>query len=172
MLILKACCRWRPRFVASGGLDNVVSIFRTPDRSTGDYTQNITQTLEGHDGYISCCRFLDDTKMLSSSGDATCMLWDISSAKPVSLFGDHSKDVTHLCALEGKGSSLFLSSSVDKTVILWDTRAKSRVMTITGHSRDVNCVDAFPDGCTYFLIFYLIFRRTHVLESRTWFETQ
>ena len=29
--------------------------------------------------YLSCCRFLDDQQIVTSSGDMTCALWDVET---------------------------------------------------------------------------------------------
>lgn len=44
-------------------------------------------------GYISCCRFLNDKEILTSSGDMTCALWDIERGKPSLIFNGHNGDV-------------------------------------------------------------------------------
>ena len=36
----------------------------------------VTKELQGHTGYLSCCRFLDDSKILTSSGDMT---WSVNT---------------------------------------------------------------------------------------------
>ena len=36
--------------------------------------------------YLSCCRFLNDNSILTSSGDLTCALWDVPSQKRVVEF--------------------------------------------------------------------------------------
>eukprot|EP00494_Astrolonche_serrata_P033375 UN33644 len=74
-------CAYAPdmSYVACGGLDNLCSIYRV-DLSNPDSPQNAKplKELSRHDGYLSCCRFLDDNRIISSSGDSTCLLWDIN----------------------------------------------------------------------------------------------
>ena len=38
---------------------------------------------DAHTGYLSCCRFIDDRQMITSSGDMTCAIWDIETGKRV-----------------------------------------------------------------------------------------
>lgn len=52
--------------VACGGLDNICTIYQL---STRDGNVRTTRELLGHTGYLSCCRFLDKSKILTSSGD-------------------------------------------------------------------------------------------------------
>jgi len=43
----------------------------------------VSRELPGHTGYLSCCRFLDDNQIVTSSGDMTCALWDIETGQQV-----------------------------------------------------------------------------------------
>ena len=52
----------------TGGLDNICSIYSLRTR---EGNVRVTKELQGHTGYLSCCRFLDDSKILTSSGDMT-----------------------------------------------------------------------------------------------------
>ena len=63
-------CAYAPSgsFVACGGLDNICSIYSLKTR-VGNV--RVTKELSGHTGYLSSCRFLDDTHILTSSGDMT-----------------------------------------------------------------------------------------------------
>lgn len=87
--------------VASGGLDNICTVYnikaaspktlRELDAHTGEHgilklndfklQQSITSSLctaklrcsqiPSHTGYLSCCRFLSDSEILTASGDTT-----------------------------------------------------------------------------------------------------
>ncbi|CAF4975831.1 unnamed protein product, partial [Rotaria socialis] len=50
----------------------------------------------GHTGYLSCCRFLDDSQIVTSSGDMTCALWDIETGQQTTSFQGHTGDVMSL----------------------------------------------------------------------------
>lgn len=126
--------------VACGGLDNLCTVYpwRAPERAT---------ELVFHDGFLSCCRFLNEQQILTSSGDSSCILWDIPTARNIVNFAEHAADALHMSLKPGDKSS-FASCSVDGTVKVWDIRApKKSVMTFTGHEGDVNCVEFMPsDG--------------------------
>jgi guanine nucleotide-binding protein G(I)/G(S)/G(T) subunit beta-1 len=82
------------RLVACGGLDNICSIYDVSSAgSVGGVA--LPNELVGHDGYLSSCKFLPGNKVLTSSGDSTCALWDIADGKGRKLqtFSDHSADV-------------------------------------------------------------------------------
>ena len=59
----------------------------------------VTKHLNGHTGYLSCCRFLDDGQILTSSGDTTCILWDIEAGQQVVSFVGHNGDVMAMAVL-------------------------------------------------------------------------
>lgn len=61
-------CAYAPSgsFVACGGLDNICSIYSLKTR---EGNVRVSKELQGHTGYLSSCRFLDDQRILTSSGD-------------------------------------------------------------------------------------------------------
>ena len=63
-------CAYAPSgsFVACGGLDNICSIYSLKTR---EGNVRVSKELQGHTGYLSSCRFLDDSRILTSSGDMT-----------------------------------------------------------------------------------------------------
>jgi guanine nucleotide-binding protein G(I)/G(S)/G(T) subunit beta-1 len=126
--------------VACGGLDNLCTVYKL---SSPDHAMEMAS----HDGLITCCRFLDDTKILTSSGDSTCIRWDIARGTVLDTFAEHKEHINYM-SLHPTDKNIFVSASVDKTAKVWDIRAsKSAVQTFMGHSGDVNGVDFLPsDG--------------------------
>jgi len=146
-------CGFSPSYnlVASGGLDNTVTIYNTSSQETDNNarqfkTKNLKCELEKHDGYLSCARFLNDNEILSSSGDGTCILWDIENKSPKSSYIDHTGDVMFI-AVNKKSKNLFVSGSVDATAKVWDIRSSNKhIANFTGHTLDINTVQWYPDG--------------------------
>jgi len=136
-------CAYAPsgNFVACGGLDNICSIY--PLRSREGPIKP-TRELSAHTGYLSCCRFLNDRQIVTSSGDMSCMLWDIDAGVRVLEFNDHTGDVMSLSL--GVNQNIFISGSCDATAKLWDIRTGKAVQTFTGHESDINAVQFFPNG--------------------------
>jgi guanine nucleotide-binding protein G(I)/G(S)/G(T) subunit beta-1 len=83
------------RFVACGGLDNICSIYEVNSAGGVGAGLALPNELVGHDGYLSGIKFLAPGKILTSSGDSTCALWDVADGKgrKVQTFSDHSADV-------------------------------------------------------------------------------
>jgi guanine nucleotide-binding protein G(I)/G(S)/G(T) subunit beta-1 len=73
-------CAYSPtgQFVACGGLDNLCSVYKMPSGNKGAESTATGQKTYGelaqHEGYLSCCRFVSDEQILTSSGDSTCIL--------------------------------------------------------------------------------------------------
>lgn len=130
------------KMVACGGLDNMCSIYTLSSESA---LNRATCELSAHDGYLSCCRFLDPAQILTSSGDSTCILWSVQSSQVVRQFTDHGGDVMSVspCPTD---SNIFVSGSCDAQCKLWDVRASRAVISFDGHESDINDVSFFPSG--------------------------
>ena len=70
-------CAYAPSgsYVACGGLDNICSIYSLKTR---EGNVRVSRELPGHTGYLSCCRFLDDNQIVTSSGDMT---WSVAPSQ-------------------------------------------------------------------------------------------
>jgi guanine nucleotide-binding protein G(I)/G(S)/G(T) subunit beta-1 len=129
--------------VACGGLDNLCTVYKLDNPS-------IAMEMASHDGFLSCCRFMSEEHILTSSGDSTCIRWDIASGRVLDTFAEHEADAMFL-SLRPNDPNVFVSCSVDKTIKVWDIRTpKKSTQTFTGHMGDVNGVDFMPaDGNTF-----------------------
>lgn len=136
-------CAYSPNgtFVACGGLDNICSVYNLRSR---DNPIRVCRELNAHTGYLSCCRFLSDKQIVTSSGDMTCMLWDIESGSKIREFNDHHGDVMSVSISPDK--NLFISGACDYTAKLWDVRTGKSQQTFQGHESDINAVNFFPSG--------------------------
>jgi guanine nucleotide-binding protein G(I)/G(S)/G(T) subunit beta-1 len=137
-------CAYAPsgNYVACGGLDNICSIYNLSSR---EGPTRVARELSGHSGYLSCCRFINDRRIITSSGDMTCMLWDIESGTKVTEFADHLGDVMSI-SINPTNQNIFVSGACDAFAKLWDIRTGKSVQTFAGHESDINAVQFFPDG--------------------------
>jgi len=81
----------RHKFIATGGLDNKCTLY-----DTAVTTPTVTESaavFNGHEGYLSRVKFLDEARMLTASGDSTCCLWDVQTTQRLERFEDHAADV-------------------------------------------------------------------------------
>jgi len=139
-------CAYAPSgdFVACGGLDNMCTIFLLADLAGNDLGSNSVAELRQHEGYLSSCRFLDDNQILTSSGDSTCVLWDIKKQAVKTVFDSHSSDVMSVSISPDK--QIFVSGSCDTTAKVFDIHNGTCIGTFTGHEADINSVEWFADG--------------------------
>jgi guanine nucleotide-binding protein G(I)/G(S)/G(T) subunit beta-1 len=138
----------RGNLVACGGLDNLCSIYKVNEEDA-PFVVRVHRELAAHDGYMSCCRFIDERNIVTSSGDRTCMLWDVERAQCLSTFADHEGDVMALSILPDVDPNVFVSGSCDNCAKVWDVRTGQCTMTLRGHESDINSICFFPDGKSF-----------------------
>eukprot|EP00300_Choanocystis_sp_HF-7_P036449 c52296_g1_i1.p1 GENE.c52296_g1_i1~~c52296_g1_i1.p1 ORF type:complete len:345 (-),score=56.98 c52296_g1_i1:125-1159(-) len=143
-------CAYTPsgNLVACGGLDNVCSIYMLKNQKDGGVLR--ARELQEHTGYLSCCRFIGDEKIITSSGDTTCILWDTTTQVVVDKFSSqtgagHTSDVMSV-SISPTNPSLFVSGACDCLAKLWDTRAGTCVLTFARHTSDINSTCFLPNG--------------------------
>jgi len=137
---------------AYAGLDYNIYIHDLTDTNENDDKPKNT-LINSHVAYVSCIRFAERTKLLSSSGDNTCTLWDHTekNGRAISRYIGHEKDVMRL-SVNPTNEKIFVTCSVDQTCKLWDTRidgSSRSQFTFIGHESDVNTVEYFPDGYAF-----------------------
>ncbi len=144
--------------MASGGLDNSITVYKLPDQLLNANVKtelkdpgeaHVTAELNGHEGYISYCKFIDNNQMYTASGDGTCALFDVETQHLRTMFRGHEQDVMALSMLDSD-PNVFVSCSVDTTARLWDARTGSKALKVfNGHESDVNSVCMLPNGSSF-----------------------
>jgi len=132
--------------VACGGLDNACSIYNLS--SSKETPIKVQRELNGHAGYLSCCRFMGENSILTASGDMSCIRWDVETGSMQQQFAGHSGDVMAVVVAPGS-SKLFVSGACDATAKLWDASSAKSLQTFAGHESDINAVDFFPNGTAF-----------------------
>lgn len=137
-------CAYSPsgNYVACGGLDNICSIYNLSAR---EGPTRVARELSGHSGYLSCCRFINDRRILTSSGDMTCVLWDVDTGTKIHDFADHLGDVMSL-SINPLDHNMFVSGACDAFAKVWDIRQQRCTQTFAAHDSDINAVQFFPNG--------------------------
>ncbi|KRT84557.1 translation initiation factor eIF2A, partial [Oryctes borbonicus] len=79
-------------FVACGGMDNMCTVYDVNNRDANGVAKMVRE-LAGYDGFLSCCRFLDDKTVLTGSGDMKICMWDLESGRKTTDFEAHNGDV-------------------------------------------------------------------------------
>lgn len=140
-------CGYSPsgQLAASGGVDNICYIYALHPRE-GPPPKTI-KSLKGHSGFISGCTFIDDNRILTSSGDKICALWDIDYEKQIMSFTGHEHDILSLNV--APDNKTFVTGSCDNSAKYWDLRNGSCIQTFVGHEADINSVHFFPNGLAF-----------------------
>ncbi|KAK4337111.1 hypothetical protein RND71_043429 [Anisodus tanguticus] len=140
-------CAYAPSgsYVACGGLDNICSIYSLKTR---EGNVRVSRELPGHTGYLSCCRFINDNQIVTSSGDMTCALWDVETGQQLTSFTGHTGDVMSLSL--SPDSNTFVSGACDASAKLWDIRDGMCRQTFPGHESDINAVSVNDATCRLF----------------------
>ncbi|EPY49226.1 heterotrimeric G protein beta subunit Git5 [Schizosaccharomyces cryophilus OY26] len=128
--------------IAAGGLNNNCKVIST-ERPDAEPVE-----LMGHTGFISSCKYIDENRLLTSSGDKTCIAWDIRRQTPITKFEGHSGDVMALDFLP-ENPNLFISGGCDKTSKVWDLRTSSCCLTISDNKSDINSISFFPSKTAF-----------------------
>jgi len=140
-------CAFSPSgtFVACGGLENICYLYNLKGKEPP--TKPLKE-LAGHDAFVGCCKFLDEKRLITASGDHSCALWDLETGVRSREFKEHQKEVMGL-SLNPKDNNYFLSCGVDTFVKLWDIRSPKSAFSVKIHEADVNCVTYFPTGNSF-----------------------
>jgi len=130
------------KILASGGMDNKITITDIASDPMNPATKK--EMAEGHDGYISRLAFVDNTNMISTSGDGKAILWDVTTGQSVKIFEGHTGDCNSL-SIPYDNKSCFATGSTDQTCRVWDFASGKCVRTFKANG-EVNCVAMHPTG--------------------------
>lgn len=124
--------------IATGSMDNTLRLW---DAKTGA-AKGGGGPLKGHTKWITALAWEPihlqqpgRPRLVSSSKDATCRVWDVVSGRVDATFTRHTSTVS--CVKWGGAGTIF-SSSHDKTVKVWDPTTGAQLANLTSHAHWVN----------------------------------
>ena len=141
--------------IACGGLNKLIYIYDLTNtfgiEPNGENT--LIASLKGHNAYISDIKPFPNFKILTSSGDSTCILWDIVKTKQIQTFKSeniNSSDITSIEVLNNKTNddNMFISGSVDGYIRLYDPRQKLCVAKFGGND-EINHLKCFKTKTSF-----------------------
>lgn len=158
---MTCCYSHNNQFIASGGLDSTCSIYDVEKIPEGGWhSDKPYRELCQHEGYLSSCKFIGDNqnnKIITSSGDGTCILWDIIKNKSIQQYNNNDKenggDIE--CLDINQNKSIFVCGSIDSVAKIFDYRMDGDdnkcIATFRGqhNGEDINCIKFFPDGQSF-----------------------
>lgn len=98
-------------------------------------------------GYLSCCRFVNDKQIITASGDSSCILWDLETRQALQVFNDHGGDVMSVDIFDSMDT--FISGSCDSTAKVRHTHTHTHTTT-----RRVKANGTPRDFCIVFFVFF------------------
>ena len=132
-------------WIAAGGNNGICAIFtnmRQRNRLKKDsHTEPDIEYC--HEGYVSDVKSVNNNLLISSSGDATCIIYDVNKQKKIIEYTDFNGDVFKLDIYRDK--SVFIASAMEGSY-LFDYRMRSRNIFAVYESFYTNCVRFFGDG--------------------------
>jgi len=140
---MTCCMNSNAQLVACGGLDNICALFNLK----GEVPIRASKELIGHNGFISCCRFNTNGQILTSSGDKSCILWDIDTSAQVKVFKESAEDKSVMTfAFNPTDENIFVSGSTEGIAKIWDVRIGKSVQQFDDYISDINGIQFFPNG--------------------------
>ncbi|KAF1836099.1 mitogen-activated protein kinase organizer 1 [Decorospora gaudefroyi] len=122
-------------YILTGCSDRTIRLYNpqkaAPTSSSTSAAGLVTKyTAHGYE-VLSLAINATNDKFISTGGDKTVFLWDVSSAQTLRRFGGHAGRVNR-GVWGGDGDSVIVSASFDGTVKLWDAKshANKPVMTL------------------------------------------
>ena len=109
---------------------------------------------KGHNGAVTGLSFHPDTKkIVSSSTDKTCMVWQITDTTRAYRFHAHKDEV--LDVNYAPSGEVFASASKDRTVRIWVPKIRGQSLDFTAHQGAVRSIQFNPDGDKVYLDYTL-----------------
>jgi WD40 repeat protein len=108
--------------IACGGMGGLCYLLNRNTKSGVITTSGVT--ISEHEGFITSCPFVSTTQLLTSSGDYTCKLFDVSRPSTCLTTFTHGNEVmaTALRAQQDGSTREFFAAS-GTGIFLWDMRA-------------------------------------------------
>lgn len=122
--------------LASGSDDSTIRLFRLTDGQ-------LWQQLDGHGDFVSALDLLPDGRLLSTSGDGTGRVWDLSLAAGPIVEPPHRSNLSDIVAWR---NDQFVTGGVDGRVMLASTSETTIPQLITQHGAPLVGVAIMSNG--------------------------
>jgi hypothetical protein len=124
-IIMTCGMNYANSIIVCGGIAGMCSVVKRDVRNGTLSSPLESESVSEHEGYISSCVFLDDSRFLTASGDGTVKLFDLNSSTVGSSCVTFTHDTDVACAVpQNAGSSVFFSATSNE-IWGWDARASS-----------------------------------------------
>ncbi|KIJ13554.1 hypothetical protein PAXINDRAFT_80977, partial [Paxillus involutus ATCC 200175] len=122
-------------FVASGGIDDKVSIWRSVDLTPKPLT-----TLSGHENHIWRIAYLaGGTRIVTCAFDKTVRLWDVENGEQEGTSMEHEDRLFGL-AITRDGKRILSGGDSDRIIKVWDTETHELIEEWGNHTSWIYCI--------------------------------
>ena len=134
-----ACAQDSSRLCATGGLDNVCTVWTLPEANDDIKTPRV---LEGHKGHVAAASFLATNTLITVSGDSTAALWDLNRLpsshidQRAEVYAGHDKCLSAV-AKDPTSEKNFATGSADGSVMLWSLGSSDPSCVLRVHRADI-----------------------------------
>ncbi|CDK28277.1 unnamed protein product [Kuraishia capsulata CBS 1993] len=174
--ITSCCVSPNGRFIATGDLENACILYKvgndsdcgttdrngrkmsvsptSPESEMLGSSHEISAVFKGHNEYISDVGFISNSQIVTSSGDRSCMLWDLSRRSKTMAYQGHLGDVLALDVQRSQpdfsSSQVFVSCGSDRMANVWDVRERYTTRQYPlSESYDASAIRFLPGGTSF-----------------------
>jgi WD40 repeat protein len=124
------------KFVATGGMDRMVKIWRT---DTGE----LVSTIRGKESFYGINFSPDDNLLVTGDKDGEVKLWEVSTGGELANFSSSNSYFRAVFSPDGK---MLATASRDGAISLWDIASRTVIRRFVGHSDRVRTIAFSTDG--------------------------
>jgi WD40 repeat protein len=117
--------------------DGTVEIFAWPEGQS-------IRVLDGHFDSVMAVCWLDESTIASGGLDHQVLIWNAVNGQVVRRLKGHSRGLTSLAFLDGKG--ILVSTGIDQSLRVWETGTGELLQSMAIHVRPVSSVSPRPPG--------------------------
>jgi len=129
------------KLIATGGLDCLCTLYVASDNPKQ------LAILENHDDFLASCQFLDDSRLITASGDCRALLWDVETQIVTNEFCGHTGGI--LCSAASPDKQMIVTGSYNGMAKVWDIRSRNCTHTFRAHMSEIHGVAFFPSGMAF-----------------------
>jgi WD40 repeat protein len=136
-------CFTRDGRLLTAGMGPEVKLWQPPDAGGTEWSE--VGRFAGHANAVTSLRLTaDESRLITTSTDATTRVWDFPAGEPLRTLTGHKKTVTATSL--SPDEALLATASYDTRVHLYDSATGVLRATLKGHARNALSVCFAPDG--------------------------
>jgi WD40 repeat protein len=119
------CMDVRNDIVVTGSTDHGLRVYSL---STGKQIKELFSKNYGHTEWVTCCKILDDSRVISGGMDSNICIWDAKGVK-CKFMKEHTGSISKIIV---DTNHIVLSSSYDSSIRIWDANSNNSLGILQG----------------------------------------